>query len=47
MTSQGNGYNMCEVLHGIDSSKEFPKEQFKRNSEGKVKKKEYEQNYNF
>ena len=39
MTSQGNGYSMCEVHHGIGSSKEFPKEQFERNPERKVKKK--------
>ena len=46
-TSQGNGYIMCKVHHGIGSSKGFPKEQFERNSEDKVKKKEYEQKYNF
>ena len=38
MTSQGNGYMVCKVHYGIGSSKEFPKEQFERNSEDKVKK---------
>ena len=38
MTSQGNGYIMCEVHHGIGSSQEFPKEHCERNPEDKVKK---------
>ena len=39
MTSQGNGYIVCKVHHGISSSKEFSKEQFERNQEDKDKKK--------
>ena len=33
---------MCEVHHGIGSSKEFPNEQFERYPKDKVKKKEYQ-----
>ena len=57
MTSQGNGYIVWEVHHGIGSSEEFPKEHFERNPlmvEDKIKKKhqestikECEQKYNF
>ena len=36
MTCQGNGYVVCKVHYGIGSSKEFPKEQFEKKSEGKV-----------
>ena len=46
MTSQGNGYIVCEVHHEIGSSKESPKEHFERNphvSEDKVKEKKYQE----
>ena len=43
MTSQGNGYIMYEVHHGIGSSKEFPKENFERNPDYKIKKKKYQE----